>query len=225
MARHTVVCVWTGSKYPASYVEKLGRAVLRHTTHDINLVCLTDNMLHVPGWHMVNVAEHRLDGWWSKMLVFLPELRDGWINPATYFDLDTVICGDIDPLLDLAGTVNFAICENFTRLAGNPRWPCRYGSCVMTFAPGFGGEIWDIFARNTFKKMVSAGKYGDQMVIESIMPDAPFLQSMLPPGFFMGYRDLPKHMDAAPPECSVVVFAGRNKPATCDLGWVRREWV
>jgi hypothetical protein len=218
MAVPSVVCVWTGNKYSPEYVEKLGRGVRRHLQVPHRLVCLTDRTEQIDNFEMVDISGYKLPGWWAKMLVFRPELRGS--GRAVYVDLDSVPVSDLSPLL--RNRANFAICENFTRLAGNTKWPCRYGSCVMTFAGGWGEHVWHAFHHDHQHHMQVAGNLGDQFAIQELVPNAPYLQNMLPPGFFLGYRDL---REEPPPGTALVIFAGRNKPHECRVDWVQREWA
>jgi hypothetical protein len=208
----TVFCVWTGDKYPRTYVERLQSMVARHLPKEHRFVCLTDHDDEVPGVHMVDVASLKLSGWWSKMALFAP-----MVSRRLYFDLDTVICDDLTPLAEWGG--KFGVCENFTKLAGHPSW-CRYGSCVMSMAPGFGRDVWDRFWRDRRSIMENCPR-GDQEAIERLYPRASLLQRELPAGYFLGYRDL---NGARPPGTAVVVFAGSHKPDNCPHDWIREEW-
>lgn len=216
-----VACVRTGTRYPVEYVYKLKAMVARHLPVFHSFVCLTDR----PGDLNVNfkgieiVAVSGLPGWWTKMKLFDP-LWGRIGERLIYFDLDTVICGDLLPLINL--DVEFGICSNFARAAGNKTWPCRYGSCVMTIGPKFGADIWRTFNADRFGIMSRAGHYGDQKAIEELIPVATLLQDVMPHGYFLGYRDLKA---AKPPGCSIVVFAGNSKPHNCAEKWIADEWA
>ena len=220
----TVLCVLNGTKYDASYVAKLRAMVGRHLKVTHRFLCISDRTLGIPGVEeLVTELKGYSTAWWAKMMLFAPEVRgDG---PAIYFDLDTVICGDLSPLAFIAGNYKFAICENFTKRAGHPTWPCAYGSAVMTFGRGWGQDVFDAWYARHMEWMADAGQYGDQMVIEKLAPGMPLLQSLTPRGYFLGYRELADHRHNRPPGASVVVFAGRNKPHNTDVEWVRREWT
>lgn len=94
--RITVACVHkTGGVYDrVDYVGALADAVRRNLDAPHDFVCLTDAVKES------NSAEgvmripllHRWPGFWSKIELFRPGLFAG---PVLYFDLDTVICGDI----------------------------------------------------------------------------------------------------------------------------------
>lgn len=212
-----VACVRTGTKYPTEYVYKLRAMVARHLKTEHEFICMTDNPLVLPDIKCVHIVED-LPGWWGKMKLFSTKWRQG--QKVLFFDLDMVICGDLAALAALE--VDFAICGSFTRASGNKNWPCIYGSCCMVLGADLDVYIWEIFCRNKAALMAAAGNYGDQMALQHIRPDATILQDVLPEGFFLGYRHLNHYK---PAECSVVVFAGANKPHNCTEQWIAKEWA
>lgn len=204
----TVACVRTGTKYPPYYVKRLRNMVERHLPMEHDFVCYSDGPIKG-----IETRPAEWGGWWGKMSLFNPEGR----GRILFFDLDTVIIGDLTPLAEWKG--RFGICENFTRLAGHSRYPCRYGSCVMAMSETYGAEVYEKFKRSPDAMMASC-RYGDQEAIERLENNASLLQREMPPGFFIGYRDLCNEE----PDASVVIFAGNNKPHNCGLDWVKREW-
>lgn len=184
------------------------------------LYCYTDRPYVPDGVIGIDVSTLGLQGWWAKMALFNARVRPA--GRVIYLDLDTVIAGDLQPLAQL--DVDFGICANFTRRAGNVSWPCNYGSCVMSFADGWGTHIWDAFNAKRKHFMDEAGRLGDQWVIEQLHDDAALLQDELPKGFFVGYRELPMHKEVKPPEAHLIIFAGNHKPDNCQLKWIRRLW-
>lgn len=213
-----VLCVKTGEKYNSDYVYRLRNMVWRHLPQPHRFICLTDRPNDLTEVETIDISRFGLDGWWAKLLMLDPAMRGH--SKALYFDLDTVIVGDLTPLANLK--THFGVCENFTKLAGS-QTPCNYGSCTMVFEATWGYDAWRTFASNRRKLMAEAGAYGDQYVFEALVPEARLLQSEMPAGYFLGYRDLKNH-PVQPPECSVVVFAGKNKPANSEVGWVRESW-
>lgn len=212
----TVACVWTGNKYGVEYVERLRNMVARHLPLEHRFVCITDRMLSVPEDVLPLPALPALWTWWAKMQLFNQRLLG--TDRILYLDLDTVIVGDLTPLA--TAQVEFGICENFTRLAGHPDWPCRYGSCVMVIDEGYDTGIYMPFAKAIHGYMDCCPK-GDQQAIELLYPGARFLQSCLPTGYFLGYRDLTPEK---PEGCAVVIFAGNSKPHNCSHQWIKDAW-
>lgn len=205
----TVACVRTGDIYGIEYVAKLRDMVARYLPMPHRFVCLTDQPETLDGVEMIGVS---LPGWWAKMAVFsLPGKR-------IYFDLDTVIIGDLSPLAEIDAP--FATCANFTR-AVNPAYPCRYGSCIMVMADGFGDDVWQAFSAESDRIMASC-RYGDQQAIEQLYPDAVLLQDVLPEGYLVGRRDF---TDQKPDKAAVMIFAGPHKPHNTPHKWLREAWV
>lgn len=86
----TVVCVLkSGGDYDNDYVFALRDGVKSHLTLEHSFVCYTDNTIE----GMTNrFLTEGLAGWFSKFEVFKE------IGPVLYFDLDTVIVGELDTL-------------------------------------------------------------------------------------------------------------------------------
>ncbi len=215
----TVACVRTGTKYPIEHVEILRNMVARHLPGEYRFVCFTNMDDEIDG--VENVHIDRLPRWWGKMALFIPAAR-GHDQRCLYLDLDTVIVGDLTPFAEYDGP--FAICENFTRLAGNTDWPCRYGSCAMSFPAGWGQDLFDTFWKDSVQWMRDCPK-GDQEAIEKLHPDAVFLQDVLPDGFFLNKRDLDDHPEGPPPGTAVVTFGGKVQTASSDVPWIKSAWV
>lgn len=222
----TFACVRTGAKYGPEYVERLRNMIDRCYDGLYRFVCLTDQPWDFDDLIYHDISKFGLLVWWAKLVLFRPTSRRGVVNRVIYLDLDTVIVGDLTPFVEWDG--DFGICENFTALAqtaaGHKPWPCRYGSCVMSFAPGWGQDVWEAFDANR-GELMRAARHGDQSVIETLVPDATLLQNVMPPGFFLNKRDLQKYPDAPPPGAAVVVFGGRERPDNCQIDWVKRAWT
>lgn len=225
----TFVLVRMGNKYPIEYVERLRNGIKRHTppilwtSRQAQIICLTDQTEKVEDVRNVNIG--RLEGWWGKMAVFSPEIRHGGSldhGPSIYLDLDTVIVDSLRPLIDFAWeTHQFAICANFTRRAGKLNYPCAYGSCVMVLPRNFGSGVFSQFMQHKEEMMEQAGQFGDQWVIERMLPGAILLQDIMPSGFFVGRREF----DIVRPEgAALMIFAGKVKPHNCDIQWIKEEW-
>lgn len=217
------LAVWMGDKYPVGYIERLRSMLKRHGAPDAAFIVLTDRAQDAAA-HCdlaIDVARLDLPGWWAKMALFSPEIR-GW-GRSIYFDLDMVL---VDSIRELEIDVPFGICANFTKAAGYSEWPCKFGSCCMTFDSYWGSEVWAAFNKRRDAIMQECGRYGDQLAIEKLVHPAEvtLLQDHLSKFFFTGYRDLVQYRDEPPPGCAVVVFAGTQKPGNCLTPWVRREW-
>ena len=91
----TVACVLReGGKvgYDATWVEKLHNSISRNLTIPFKFVCLSDCAVPCERIPLYKNGP----GYWAKMQLFRPGLFDG---PVLFFDLDTVICNNIDDLV------------------------------------------------------------------------------------------------------------------------------
>jgi hypothetical protein len=91
----TVVCVLWGDKFSLDYVYNLKAMVERNTTVPFRFVCYSDR--NIPGVEIVRLKPG-FDGWWNKLQMFDPAMKVG--DHVLYFDLDTVITGNIDWLMN-----------------------------------------------------------------------------------------------------------------------------
>jgi hypothetical protein len=212
-----VACVRTGLKFPFTYVERLRNMVARHMRPPYEFVCLTDQRERCDRAVFIDVREIGLVGWWAKFVLFEPAWRGR--SQIIYFDLDTVLVGDVTQLASVPD--EFAILESPVRVRGNYNYPCKYNSSVMVIGAGRCTHIWEHFDKKRSPLMLKHDRYGDQAAIEEIYPDAGILNRLMPKGFFLNYRDLAGHQ---PKEASVINFGGSFKPHNCPIAWVQREW-
>lgn len=224
MGKINIAVVWTHGPrdYEADYVRKIRSMVLRHCGDwEVDFLCYTDRGYAPPGWILIDLnvyPQPMREGWWGKMQLFDTMFRGP--ENVVYFDLDTVIVGDITPLFKYAEENYFGICSNFTREV-SPDYPCKFGSCVMTFHKSFGDNEFYVWSRIYMDMKQRAGKYGDQKVIETMVPDAGILNDHMPKDFFVGRRDFKETLD---PSNAVMIFAGKHKPANSLLPWVKEHW-
>lgn len=224
MGQIAVAVVWTRgpANYTADDVKKIRSMVLRNSGDwDVEFLCYTDQGAAPEGWQLIDLNRYphaMRDGWWGKMQLFDSMFRGP--RSVVYFDLDTVIVGDITPLFQFAEANYFGVCHNFTREI-NPSYPCKFGSCVMTINKGFGDEIFYAWSKLYVEMRERAGIYGDQKVIEIMHPDAVTLQGHMPHNFFVGRRDFKETLE---PGNAVMIFAGKYKPSKSLLPWVKEHW-
>lgn len=91
----TVACVWWGDKFSVDYVHNLKSMVERNTTVPFRFVCFSDKT--IPGIETKRLKSG-IEGWWNKLQMFDPAMKIG--DHVLYFDLDTIITGNIDWLMN-----------------------------------------------------------------------------------------------------------------------------
>lgn len=205
-----VVCVRQGDKFGPEYVTKLYASVARNLTAGVEgrFICFTDQPHELPGHIHIRPLPDGVTGWWSKLALFQPGLfEDG--DRVLYFDLDTVIVGDLDEICAYDG--EFAILQDFYR-------PQGWQSSVMGWRAGFGVHIWE--------RWIEEGRLeiegGDQAWIEECQRPWAHRWQHLFPGKFCSFK---ADCHPFPPEeASVVVFHGEPRPANCGVPWVAAMW-
>jgi len=167
-------------------------------------VCLTDDpeALKFPGLNSRQLR-HGWPGWWSKIEAFrLP-------GPTLYVDLDTVIVGHLQPLLDVAVLKLFTVLRDF-----NPGQRVM-GSGLMAWSDSV-GAIYERFRKKpqTFMdEMKSPRWYGDQGFIEATtdaMKTPRTYWQDAAPGAVVSFK---KHCAAGVPAgARVVCYHGKPRP-------------
>ncbi len=216
----TILCVLrSGGLYDASWVGKLARGVARNLTVPHRFVCLSD--VEVPCERIA--LKHNWPGWWSKIELFAPGTVTG---PAIYFDLDTIITGNIDALARLP--YDFSMLRGFGRTH-------YIGSGVMCFRK----PQHAVYARfleqpEAFMREYAANPTNKHQAFNAHRGDQAFIYDTLGeqgitrftdavPGMVLLY---PAHLNSHVPDgCSVVCFKGAMKPPDAMIhDWARKNW-
>lgn len=155
------VCVYKKKKngdYGIDYVQKLYEAFQEHTDMELSsFVCLSDDE-GVP--NQVEL-KYNWEGWWSKMELFRPEFTDD----IFYIDLDTVIKGYFQPLLDKCETIRKPI------MLSDFYFRERLASGVMWLPVEYRADIWERWIKDPEAIMRECGHYGDQKFIGEVYKD------------------------------------------------------
>lgn len=169
------------------YIEKLRRGVSRH--------------LATPHVFVVVRPPEHLRGWWKKLAVLQPGRFTGRVM---YLDLDTVVVGPLDELVQHKGAVHLA----------------DWGWARNVHAGGLwiwdAGDLDDVY--RAFGPEVERRFENDQEWLTTLNVFAP-----LPKGICVSYRYHCKN--GPPPGASLVAFHGKPKPHEATEGWVKEEWT
>lgn len=148
----TVYSVLWGDKYPPDYVYRLKAMIERSLTVPFFFVCVTDQDLE--GIHCIEpICDYH--GWWQKLSLF--EIADG---PSLYFDLDTVIVGNIDYMAILAGHV----------LAAPPNWGQSGHGGIQSSVMAWNGTLKEPFRLFDYEKDAPR-LWGDQEFLTELYGD------------------------------------------------------
>ena len=248
-----VVCIKWGAKYPTYYVNRLRDGVRRFLARPHRFVCFTDDAEGLdPGIEVLPLPVEPFEaeivaamnregrkGAWRKISLFRPGLA-GMSGPMLGFDLDVVITGRLDELVDFAPE---KVCM---RREWRYEWQGREGGhgSVFYFDAARHPYLYEEFAADPegsvarhkgseqYYTSMTALRHGELaywpgQLICSFKRNAmrwPPLNLMAPPRL--------------PPDCRVMCFHGRPKmeeavegfrgsvlSSTLPAPWLRRDWV
>lgn len=196
----TVFCVCIGTKYSPVYVKLLRAMVARNLSTPHRFVCVTDYEFFDDDRIEVVRPPVPWAGWWQKLALF--KLADG---PSLFFDLDVVITGSLDYLVEYTQH-EFAAPANWAQ-------------------SGHGGIQSSVMAWNgTWKEPSERFRYdvdskrlwGDQEYLTEIRGDN-FVKL---PGI-VSYKYHCREQGRVPKGASVVVFHGKPDPHEVGDEWVK----
>jgi len=142
-----------GTLYSADYVNVLFNACKKYIHHPFRFICMTDNsegifqgveILPIPE---MDLGENRFAfGGWPKLSVFKKDLF-GLTGRALFIDLDTVIVGDITPMLETPGQI--VLIREWRRFVDYFRKRKVNGmTSIFAFTLGSQTQIYDTFMKN-----------------------------------------------------------------------------
>ncbi len=161
-----------GTKYGAEYVNNLYAAVKRNTTLPFNFHCFTEDSMSVHEDVIIHPLKFDgIDGWWNKLYLFSDEIDiDGRV---LFIDLDTLITGNIDDMLEI--TEGFVMIKDFFFPNQN-----NDGSGLMSFETKQHPKIWNTFISNPDAAVKSLHPHGDQKWIVKFVDKVTHWQDILP---------------------------------------------
>ncbi len=200
---NTIVCVKAGTKYGPVYVNRLAAMARRHTARPLRVVCFTDDTRGLDAdIEAQPLPVDGLTGWWNKVALF-GETLPGVTGRVLYLDLDVVITGPLDSLLDHPG--KFVIMDN--------GYVPGFNSSVMLFDVGAQAYVWQQFSVAETERIE-----GDQDWMALTIPDA----ELWPEEWCVTYRL--RAAEGPPRDTKVVVFSGRPNPDEYPAPWIRDYW-
>lgn len=206
----TIACVQTENYcgQGAHYVNCLAGMVERNLTVPYRFVCLTDDI----GALSLGIEARQLPsgvrGWWAKLALFKP----GMFNDrerVLYFDLDTVITGNIDDYARYSG--GFAGLGDFRSGRGS------FASGILAWEAGTCDAIWNDWEASG-RPIVSGG---DDHWITLVRPAQARLQRLYPG--IVSYK-FHKCSRALPAGARIICFQREPKPHNCGAPWIAEHW-
>ncbi|WP_348826653.1 hypothetical protein [Halomonas sp. RT37] len=193
-----IVCVLrSGGEYGTQHVQWLARQV------DM-LQCLSD--VPVPGVPHIPL-QHDWPGWWAKLELFRPDLP----GDLLYLDLDTVVLGDLGPLIDATGGKTTMLSDFY-----KPDLPA---SGLMYIAQRDKAAVWNEWIRGPqhhMRRCRTPRRWGDQGFLASVL--RPQRWQDIAPGRVVSYK---AHCRSGlPATADVVCFHGTPRPWAAKADWI-----
>ena len=218
----TVLCMKWGAKYGPEYVNRLYGMVARNLARPFHFVCLTDDAAGIrpevtcaPIPALPPVSQPKERGW-TKIAAFSPALDGVLGETVLYLDLDILVMGALDPLIEHPGA--FPMIRDWyhhRRLVGN--------SSVFRFRPAEQRPLFEAFCADV-DAIVQRIRNEQEFVSEYL--EARGELSFWPGAWCQSFRvsclaPWPVRAWATPrrpADCRVLVFHGEPKPPEALVG-------
>lgn len=171
------------------------------------VVCYTDMIIDDSRVATVPLI-HGWKGWWSKMELFRPDV----VADLFYVDLDTLIFGDVQPII-AAARGKMTMLEDFY-------WSGKPASGVMYIPQSIKFHVWQAWTKSPTLHMAATpgrGTIGDQGFLGRILK--PNMWQRIAPGKIVSYKAHCK--TGRPSGADIVCFHGKPRP--WDLSPADRE--
>lgn len=249
----TVACIKWGTAFGPGYVNRLYSGVRRNLSVPVRFCCMTDvaeglhpdiEVLALPKEPFAKERDAALavanrQGAMRKVSLFRPGVIPGLRGPVLGFDLDVVITGALDPLLDHAPG---KVAMRHDWVEARKGRPTGHGS-VFRFDPARHGYLYEDLAAAPYAEVQTARGSEQRYTSHKAMDRGDF--AYLPEAWVASfkhdcYAPWPRNLWRAPRlpgEARVVCFHGRPKMSEALLGyrhairgcppcnWVQEHWI
>lgn len=221
----TVVMHKWGARYTARHVNVLAAMVARNLALPHEFLCITDDpagiAAHIrtlPIGPEIGFATHpRRPNCYRRLRLFARDAGD-WLGARILsIDLDTVITGDITPLIDRP--------EDFVIVHGRrPATP--YNGSMWLLSAGARPQVWETLDPDRAPLITKReGRIGsDQAWIAHVLGDGEAVWGTRDGIFGYGVDVLRGHGGRLPDNARIVFFWGDHDPAASDKPWVKEYW-
>lgn len=181
-------------------------------------VCFSDVV--IPGVTTIPLM-HNWPGWWSKLELFRPDIT----SDIFYLDLDTVITGDINQLIETAAGKSTVLCDFYHERTS------MIGSGLMYISNSDKAAIWADFTSNPAQHMAcckTLEKWGDQGYLQHFLGHVQRWQHIAPSQVVSYKKDVasrgsyPKAIGngQVPSTAKIVCFHGNPRPWQIKANWI-----
>ena len=214
-----------GDRYTPAHVHRLASMVDRHLSLPHRHVCYTDDPRGIDGSISVRPIwrrHARLGGCWRKLGLFAPELGTMLgLKRVLYLDLDTVVCGSLDPLVSEPVDLALVACRDHTT---------PYNTSAILMNAGARPRVWADFTADpveALRRTALSGMIGDDQAWVSVALGEGERTWTPSDGVLNLERDI-EPGGTLPTGARLVYFAGPHdpaRPATRKLyPWIEEHW-
>ena len=165
-----VVCLKWGTKYGVEYVNKLYAAIARNTRTAFKFHCFTEDSAGLDKKIIVHDLPFKhLEGWWNKLYLFSDDIGIQSGERIFYVDLDTLITGNIDALMNKRSS-KIIVLKDF--MHGVAKTAGKVGSGLMSWNHGSLTHIWTEFIKDPDAAVEMMTPHGDQAWVEHMVPES-----------------------------------------------------
>ena len=229
-----VVCFKWGDKFGPEYVNNLYHGISRNTTIEHNFICYTDDPTGVECETRPFLVN--LPVWWY--IIGLTNPAHNHNNKVVYFDLDTIITGNVDHIIGLQKP--FATISDMC-------WPQGLQTAFVMYNGEIGRKIWNYFTSKykpadyptldcNYKEWGGTNQFLEECMgvvrinqnpvpaIEN-PPEVVRLQNLFP-GQCVSYKEhIKNNGNRLPEDARLVFFHGNPMPhEQKELEWMKQHW-
>lgn len=202
----------TSDRYTSKWVDIMLASLRRNLTIPFEFVPISDYP-HAYPYHQF-VQDN--PGFWNKVELFRPGL---WTGPVLFLDLDTVITGNLDIIIQACRG------QKFLMYRGNPNkdTSISYPASPVMYWEQCPTELWQIWnsePAEVWRKRYAGGSFGDQAFIRD-HADFGIIQDCMPAGsnYFCGNKK------AFTADTRLIVLGGPSKkPDVMDWPIIKQHW-
>jgi len=236
----SVVCWKWGNKYLDAHVERLADQFLRHLRAPHRFFCITDTpskslaggvtwILAWPDWPSKGILDGK-EMFRQRLRLFDPSVRDVFGERILQVDLDTVVVGDLVPVVSRSEP--FVVWRQPGMPGGREPYPFYYNPSLILMDAGALPGLWDSFSMNPeawvrghADARQAAGRpgrhVGDQGILCHYLGNHPLAPA---PATFTEADGVYRHHLPVPRDARVLMFDGRrDKGFLLDSEWLSRH--
>ena len=231
MEKISICACWDGNNdvYDVSCINILYNSVKRNLRRPFDFVLYAgkfydgyDSRLRLD--KNIRVVMNNLPYWWCGMEIWAKEPRGVFTDTLLYIDLDVVIVGKLDPIVDFPS--NHAYMKDYPADIC-PRGKENDGNASMVLIRnGAGHQVWDEYIRLGMPCWNPAFPPVDRLIplaAQGIVNDLKIKHDVFPQDWVTSYK-LQVLKTGLPKDCKAVSFHGRPKPHECQESWIKECW-